>query len=274
MQKLISSSEVRPFLRWAGGKGWARRHVLDITQNLEFKSYHEPFLGGGAMFFAFRPNAAFLSDVNPRLVQTYRALRDNPENVIDTLLSFPKKKEAYYSIRKTTFKHEFESAAQFIYLNQLCFNGLYRVNRKGEFNVPFGNRENHEFNVPNLRAVSRSLKNVEIYDRDFEACLKDIGAGDLVFLDPPYTVSHNNNGFITYNEKLFSMSDQDRLSKFIGEVIRKNAFFILTNAAHDTIREMFGGHGKVHEFSRPSLIAARNANRGKFAELFITNIES
>ena len=225
------------------------------------------------MFFALQPNVAFLSDVNPRLVQTYRALKENQESVIHTLLNFPRGKEDYYAIRGTKFEHEFECAAQFIYLNQLCFNGLYRVNRKGEFNVPFGNRESHNFNLTNLRAVAQLLENINIHHRDFEASLVDVNAGDLVFLDPPYTVSQSANGFIEYNEKLFSMADQERLSKFIAEVDRRNAFFILTHAAHDAIRDMFGSHGEIYEFSRPSLIAARNSNRGMYAELFITNIQ-
>lgn len=274
MEESILQSEAKPFLRWAGGKGWAVRHVLNIVRNLDYNNYHEPFLGGGAMFFALQPNVAFLSDVNPRLVQTYRTLKENQESVITALLNFPIGKEDYYTIRRTKFEHEFERAAQFIYLNQLCFNGLYRVNRKGEFNVPYGNRESHNFNLPNLRAVAQSLKNTEIYHRDFEASLVDVSPGDLVFLDPPYTVSHNTNGFIEYNEKLFSMADQERLSKFIAEVARRNAYFILTNAAHETIRDMFGSLGDIYEFSRPSLIAARNANRGRYAELFITNIQN
>ena len=225
------------------------------------------------MFFALQPNVAFLSDVNPRLVQTYRALRENPESVIHTLLNFPREKEDYYAIRGTKFEHEFECAAQFIYLNQLCFNGLFRLYRTGEFNAPLGNRESHNFNLTNLCAVAQSLENINIHHRDFEASLVDVNAGDLVFLDPPYTVSQSANGFIEYNEKLFSMADQERLSKFIAEVDRRNAFFILTNAAHDAIRDMFGSHGEIYEFSRPSLIAARNSNRGMYAELFITNIQ-
>ena len=224
MEDSILKLRAKPFLRWAGGKGWAVRHVLNIVRNLDYNNYHEPFLGGGAMFFALQPNVAFLSDVNPRLVQTYRALRELGK--CHPYVEFSQRKEDYYAIRGTKFEHEFECAAQFIYLNQLCFNGLYRVNRKGEFNVPFGNRESHNFNLTNLRAVAQSLENINIHHRDFEASLVDVNAGDLVFLDPPYTVSQSANGFIEYNEKLFSMADQERLSKFIAEVDRRNAFFI------------------------------------------------
>ena len=154
----------------------------------------------------------------------------------------------------------------------MSFNGLYRVNRNGDYNVPYGYREKFQFDYDNLLRVSFLLKNTQIKHQDFKESITNINANDLVFLDPPYTVTHNSNGFIHYNKKLFSLEDQYNLSDVIKRIKSVGAHYILTNAAHQTIREIFDNGDKMYEIDRASLIGGKNAKRGNYAELILTNI--
>ena len=186
----------------------------------------------------------------------------------------PNTKEDYYRIRdEITTDNTVENAARFLYLNQTSYNGLYRVNRKGKYNVPYGFRETWSYDVERIRVASAKLQNTRITTGDFEVNKYRIKANDLVFLDPPYTVSHNNNGFIAYNKNLFSLQDQHRLKKFIEYIKGKGAYYILTNAAHETIRDIFLKQGdRVVELQRNSLIGGRNATRAAISEYIFTNI--
>ncbi|HLA58513.1 MAG TPA: Dam family site-specific DNA-(adenine-N6)-methyltransferase [Puia sp.] len=263
----------KPFLRWAGGKTWLLKHVEEFLIDLKIKNYHEPFLGSGAIYFHFESTPkAYLSDLNGELIETYLAIQQEVEKVISELKKFKNTEREYYKIRSTQFRSDYKKAARFIYLNQTSFNGIYRVNLKGEYNVPYGFRKKNFLEPENLRLASATLKNAKIYNRDFDFVKKNVKKGDLVFLDPPYTVTHNNNGFIKYNQKLFSIDDQYRLSNLIDFIDSIGAFYVLTNAAHSKIEKIFEkGHKKIH-YKRASLIGGTNAKRGFFSEVLFSNI--
>jgi len=272
--EVANNINCKPFLRWAGGKKWLIKH-LDQYLPESFNNYHEPFIGGGSILLNLQPEKAFISDLNPELTQTYKEVKLRVDQVISKLAQFENTKECYYDIRATSFKNASERAARFIFLNQTSFNGIYRVNLKGEYNVPYGNRVKNFFEPENLRAVSQVLKPCRIRTGDFTKSIKDIQENDLVFLDPPYTVTHNNNGFIKYNSKLFHESSQLRLSKFIDEIEERGAYYILTNAAHEWVRATFEKEHyvqRIEVLDRVSLIGGKNATRGKYSEYIFTNI--
>ncbi len=271
----MRSMPADPFVRWAGGKTWLLPYISELLENVHIEHYHEPFLGGGAVFFSLEHRRrAYLSDANAQLVNLYIQVRDNPEGLIELFQEMQNTEEDYYRIRaEITLEDSLENAARFLYLNQTSYNGLYRVNRDGRYNVPYGFRENWVYDLERIRAASMWLHNTRITAGDFEVNKYRIKERDLVFLDPPYTVSHNNNGFIAYNQNLFSLEDQRRLKRFIEYIKRKGAFYILTNAAHETIREIFLAQGdRIVELQRNSLIGGRNAMRGEISEYIFTNI--
>lgn len=266
---------IEPFVRWAGGKTWLIPHLPQIIGNIHIEHYHEPFLGGAAVFFSLEHNKrSYLSDANEHLVNAYVQIRDNPQAVIDCFIQFQNTEDEYYRIRDKFIPTSLEeSAAQFVYLNQTSYNGLFRVNRQGKYNVPYGFRKNWHYDTARILEASEKLQNTRISVGDFEVNKHRIKAHDLVFLDPPYTVSHNNNGFIEYNQNLFSLEDQERLSCFIDYIKQKNAYYILTNAAHGEIRRIFTKEGdRLLELRRNSLIGGRNAARAEISEYIFTNI--
>lgn len=263
----------KPFLRWAGGKSWLLKHLEAPLKEFEFNNYHEPFLGGASVFLFLKPkNHAYLSDINTELIRTYRVVKGNVEKLIQELKKYKNNKTFYYDIREEELKPRVRNAAKLIYLNQTSFNGIYRVNLEGVYNVPYGYRDKEFLNAENLKAISKRLRRTKFSTCSFTDTLKYVRKGDLVFLDPPYTVSHNNNGFIKYNRKLFSLEDQLELAKYIKSVKKIGAYFILTNAAHDTVDEIFGGLGHKIRLTRASLIGGADALRGDVSEYLFTNI--
>lgn len=263
----------KPFLRWAGGKNWLLKSLGDFLPKEGFNNYIEPFLGGGSIFFYLSPSDAILSDLNSELIETYCALRDSVETIIEVLQTYSNTESFYYHIRSKIPKSEIERAARFIFLNQTSFNGIYRVNLKGEYNVPYGFRSKNFLQEENLRDASKCLKGVIIKSRDFYSSLEDVKKDDLVILDPPYTVTHNNNGFIKYNAKLFDLNAQFVLSKYIDCINEIGANYILTNAAHEEVRKIFTRKNNIIETtSRASLVGGNKARRGKYEEFIITNI--
>jgi DNA adenine methylase len=261
----------KPFLRWAGGKTWLIKH-LDKIKATTFNNYHEPFLGGASTYFYLHPSGhSYLSDLNEDLIETYNAIKQNAPAVIRTLKTFSNSAKEYYEIRDRNYTSVYMRAAKFIYLNQTSYNGIYRVNLKGIYNVPYGFRKKNFLDIDNLLNAQRALSNTSITSQDFFEVSKKLQRNDLIFLDPPYTVSHNDNGFIKYNEKIFSLDDQIRLSKLIDIVKRKGAYYILTNAAHKTIDEIFEKGDKKIVLSRASLIGGLNSKRGQTSEFIFTN---
>jgi DNA adenine methylase len=260
-----------PFLRWAGGKRWLIKQLHNYLPVSGFNQYHEPFIGGGSIFFHLQPKKAFISDLNKELINAYIAVQQDVELVIGFLKDFKNTEEGYYQIRSFKFDDFFQEAARFIYLNQTSFNGIYRVNLNGEYNVPYGKRHNFQFNYNNLRNASLNLKNVNFSSGDFSNIMQNVKKGDLVFLDPPYTVTHNSNGFIQYNQKIFSLSEQYRLSEMIDKIKNIGAYYILTNAAHPEVKNIFQKDDAFFEVSRASTIGGTGSKRGKYAELIMTN---
>lgn len=262
----------KPFLKWAGGKNWLIKYLPALVSNLKFKTYYEPFLGGGSVFFHLNPDQACLSDANKELIETYQALQLDVEKVLEVLLSWPVSEEKYYLVRALRSDDVFIRAARFIYLNRTSFNGIYRVNRKGEYNVPYGHRDDYQFDAERIQSASGALQGKRIFYSDFVEALDSVSKGDFVFLDPPYTVAHNNNGFIEYNKSLFSLNDQQRLRKSIDEISNKGAYFLLTNAAHEKISEIFDGCGTRVELPRFSGLGGRRAKRQVINEYVFSNI--
>tara|TARA_R110002073_G_scaffold72537_1_gene177287 strand:- start:279113 stop:279958 length:846 start_codon:yes stop_codon:yes gene_type:complete len=271
---IITENKIKckPFLRWAGGKRWLVKHVDQFLPKEGFNNYHEPFLGGASIFFHLQPNKAYLSDLNKELIDTYIQVRDDVEGVIKELKKFQNNKETYYEVRASNYRSESKKAARFIYLNQTSFNGIYRVNLKGKYNVPYGHRTKDFIEPDNLKLVSKSLINAEINSCSFIDTINNVKKNDLVFLDPPYTVTHNNNGFIKYNAKLFDLKKQFELSEYIDEIKKKGAYYILTNAAHEVIESIFEREDDLmHGITRASLIGGINAKRGQYKEYIFTN---
>jgi DNA adenine methylase len=245
---------------------------MNIIKNASFSHYHEPFLGGGSVFLSLDTRyKSYLSDLNEDLITTYISLRDNPEAIIRLLSQMPQTHDEYYKQREKVYEDSAYRAAQFRYLNEASYNGLYRVNKQGRYNVPYGYRC-FTVNGDRLRKVSGKLQNARIVHSDFENNKYIIKRRDLVFLDPPYTVTHNNNGFIKYNQNLFSIEDQIRLSRYIDYIKKKDAFYILTNAAHPEINNIFEKDDRRITVNRISAIGGKNAKRQMVEEYIFTNI--
>lgn len=265
-----NNSNLLPFLKWAGGKRW---FVANYDQYIpqEYDRYIEPFLGGGALFFHLRPENAVLGDINPDLIETYEAIRNNWGRVIEILKRHHRRhhSEYYYKVRSMTPKTKYERAARFIYLNRTCWNGLYRVNLNGDFNVPIGTKTNVLYEDDNFREQSFALKKAQLVCDDFEKLIDMAGKGDLVFIDPPYTVRHNKNAFIKYNEKLFSWWDQQRLFYAVKRAKGRGARIIGTNANHHSVRKLYRNEFELKRVSRISSISCNKNSRAKYDELLI-----
>ncbi|SMP62849.1 DNA adenine methylase [Desulfonatronum zhilinae] len=260
----------KPFLKWAGGKRWFVTNHSDLfPQN--FNRYIEPFLGSGAVFFHLQPHNAFLGDSNKDLIDTYRAIRREWKLVYRYLRAHHTKhsKEYYYQIRTSRPISPARKAARFIYLNRTCWNGLYRVNLSGVFNVPIGTKSTVVFSDDNFQQVSDLLCNATLYNCDFEKLIDFAEENDLVFVDPPYTVRHNHNAFIKYNEKLFSWADQERLFASLSRAKQRGVQIIATNAYHQCVRDLYDKSFSTIAVKRNSSISSKIATRRKFNELVI-----
>ncbi|MEM5809217.1 MAG: DNA adenine methylase [Candidatus Aenigmatarchaeota archaeon] len=268
----------RPFLKWAGGKTRLLNILLWFSPQT-FEIYHEPFLGGGSLFFGLYRNRkikkAIISDINAELIDTYLAIRDNVNEVIRLLQSFPYNKEFYYFMREQDpWQLSLpERAARMIYLNKTGYNGLYRVNRKGKFNVPFGRYKAPKyFDRENLIAVAQSLQDVEILCTSFETVLERAAPGDFVYLDPPYIPLTQTANFTSYHANGFGPSDQERLRDVCVALSERKVYVMLSNSNTKMVRSLYG----LEHFSIEEVLANRAINcdknkRGKISELIITN---
>ncbi|MEM6890143.1 MAG: Dam family site-specific DNA-(adenine-N6)-methyltransferase [Pseudomonadota bacterium] len=262
---------MRPFLKWAGGKRWLFDSGQFIAPTITGR-YIEPFLGGGAVFFEIRPRKAVLGDTNTRLIELYTAVRDCPDE-LERLLkihALAHCKEYYYSLRGKRLRTPLTRAAQFLYLNRTCWNGLYRENRKGQFNVPVGTKQNVIFETDDFSGWSRTLMKTRLVAQDFEKTIKVAKSGDFVFVDPPYTVRHNMNGFVKYNQTMFAWQDQLRLREALGRAVERGASIAMTNADHESIRDLYSGFGNHSKLGRHSVIAGSSSHRAHSTELLVT----
>lgn len=262
------SATPRPFLKWAGSK---RRLLTQIVPHLppSYRRYYEPFLGGGSPFFLLCPRHAELSDACGELIETYKAVRDNSTAVLRYLSPLRPDRDLYYRTRDARSRGRFKRAAEFIYLNKTCWNGLYRVNQQGKFNVPYGRPSgNYVADAANINMCSEALlaPGVSLVSCDFEVALLGAGRGDLVILDPPYATGHSNNGFVDYNEVLFSWHDQERLASLARTLHNRGAHVLVTNADHHSITELYSDF-EQHRIAGHSTISGRSDRRRKKSEL-------
>jgi DNA adenine methylase len=261
---------IDPFLKWAGGKRWLVKHYNHLFP-VKFKRYIEPFLGSGSVFFNIMPNDALLADSNAALVEVYQAIKDDWKRINRELLKHHKlhSKTYYYHVRRTKFRSPFTRAAQFIYLNRTCWNGLYRVNLQGEFNVPIGTKQDVIMETDDFEGVAHALKRANIVHSDFGSIIDQAKEDDLVFVDPPYTVQHNLNNFIKYNEELFKWKDQIRLRDCVIKAKDRGAKIIVTNAYHASVIKLYKNYGELHRVKRHSVLAADSRRRGMCEELVV-----
>ncbi len=267
-------ARVIPFLKWAGGKRW-----LTSSQRLpvpaKFNRYIEPFLGGGAVFFHLRPTNAIIADVNAELIDLYEAIKAHPNELQSRMDQHQAlhSHEHYYATRSAVPTGALERAARTLYLNRTCWNGLYRVNLKGEFNVPIGGKTTVVFDGEDFGAISAALAGAEIRCADFESTIDLAKEGDFVFVDPPYTVQHNFNGFVKYNERIFSWADQQRLRDTVQRALARGAAVVVTNADHESVHKLYDGVCEYRSLSRASVLSADAAFRGQTTEaLFVGNM--
>jgi len=262
----------KPFLKWPGGKRWLCAAISDLVADLRYDRYFEPFLGGGAVYFAIQPEKSVLSDINPDLINVYQQVRRAPAGLIEELKKIPVTSEVYNALRAEKPKTKARRATRFLFLNRTAFAGMYRLNQKGEFNVPFGGGQRTpdllwESNL--LTNASTALRSAEVKCSDFETALKGARSGDLVFCDPTYTVTHNNNGFVRYNESNFKWTDQLRLAKVCRKLRTKGATVIVSNAFHREVRALYK-EATVIPVARASTLCPSPDKRGMTQEyLFV-----
>lgn len=231
----------------------------------------EPFLGSGAIFFSLGIEKAVLNDVNKELIETYTVIRDNWLAVQEALEIHQRlhSAEHFYRVRADCPSTVEARAARFIYLNRTCFNGLYRVNIQGKFNVPMGTKMSVVLDTDDFEALSRVLRDVELSSVDFAEVVRRCGSGDFIFADPPYTVKHNNNGFVKYNERLFSWADQERLKESLAGAAQRGAIVVISNADHPSIRELYRDFN-IEILERQSVMASDASRRKPTTEVLIT----
>jgi len=268
-----AEKQLTPFLKWAGGKRWLVGGYADLFP-AEYGTYIEPFLGAGSVYFHLRPRRAVLGDANPELVAAYEAIKSDWRALQNSLRYRQRRHRAnddyYYWLRGKSPEDLTQKASRLIYLNRTCFNGIYRVNRQGQFNVPRGSKDKVIIETDDFESMSSLLKGAELVAGDFETLIDRATSGDFVFTDPPYTVRHNYNGFVKYNEILFSWGDQERLAKALLRAAQRGVKIMCTNANHKSIRDLYSSSEfSLQVASRFSTISADTASRKHFEELII-----
>ncbi|MDD2430525.1 MAG: DNA adenine methylase [Firmicutes bacterium] len=274
----IVNGAVAPFLKWTGGK----RQILPIIKKYvpEHMRYFEPFLGGGAVFFALRPKIAFLNDLNSDLINVYEVIKEFPGELIESLKQHKNEEEYFYDMRRLDRDYKrynsldsIKKASRFIYLNKTCFNGLFRVNKKGQFNAPYGRYINPNIVCePLLRAVTDYLNTNELYftSFDFTDHLKAARKGDFVYLDPPYDPVSTTSHFTGYVKYGFDKDDQLRLKQTCDVLAAKGVKFLLSNSATTYIKTLYQDYDIVYVYAN-RVINSNAKKRGSICELLIKN---
>lgn len=248
----MSNSSIAPFVKWAGGK---RQLIPQIRERMpeQFNKYYEPFVGGGAVIFELLPENAVINDINRALINAYQMICDHPQDFLQEINRLDAEmwedgKEYYYSLREhyndKLMKDEFdmELAALFVFINKHCFNGLYRVNGKGLFNVPYNNSRRSSVDEQSIMEISEFLRNVTIISGDFEAACEGAGKGDFVFIDSPYAPL-NPTSFESYTKEGFDIESHRRLAKLFDKLTARGCYCMLTNHNTDLIKELYGNKG-------------------------------
>jgi DNA adenine methylase len=260
-----------PFLKWPGGKRWARGLIVDVLRRSLQRTYYEPFLGGGSVFFSLQPRLAVLSDINADLINTYCLVRDRPAELIRRLKRLPVDKSTYDRLRASDPEPPVERAVRFLYLNRTAFGGIYRLNLAGQFNVPYGGGERTPevlWRRDLLATASRVLADADVRHADFELAVESARRGDAVYCDPTYTVAHENNGFVRYNQRNFSWQDQERLACVARRAGERGAAVVISNANHASIRRLYKG-AKFQVLERYSSVSTDVSKRRQVRESLV-----
>jgi DNA adenine methylase len=271
------TSHPQPILRWAGGKRYLIQELLShLPTQIEKRRYHEPFLGAGSLFFALNPQRAVLADANEHLVRCYEKVRDDPDGIAIYLREHARRtgEKYFYQVRRLYNSSSFSTAqaARFVYLNRTCFNGIFRVNRQGEFNVPYGWKEPPPLpDRTHLREAGTALEKARLHAVPFEESLKYVRRNDFVYLDPPYPPLNGTANFTHYTADRFDTTDQARLAFEVRRLADLGALFMMSNADTHLVRRLYRGFAmtrlKVTRFI--TCKAVKHAVR----ELLITNYD-
>ena len=270
--------ETYPIVKWVGGK---RQLMFELLKNMpkNYNRYFEPFIGGGALFFELLPENAYISDMNEELINLYTIVRDNVYELIEDLSRHEVSKEYFLKIRNIdrTEKYaelsDIERASRFIYLNRTCFNGMYRVNSKGEFNVPFGHYKNPRIiDENNLLNSSVLLKNTEIRHADFSEILKKVKKGDFVYLDPPYVPLSETSSFTLYTKDGFDIDMQFKLRDVCNELDSLGVKFMLSNSDTKLVNDLYANY-EIKKVFASRQINANADGRGKITEVLVKNYD-
>jgi DNA adenine methylase len=267
----------RPFLKWAGGKSRLIQQYIPYFPN-NYKNYYEPFLGGGAVFFYLQPTTAILTDINAELINTYCCVRDRVDELIYLLKEHKSRhnKDYYYSVRNNSVSSDIEKAARLIYLNKTCFNGLYRVNSQGKFNVPLGRYENPNICPENLlKVASVALSHAEIQQADFTEVLNHAtSSDDFVFFDPPYHPISETSYFTAYSQNCFSKKDQEILRDTCAELASRGVKVMVCNSDSEFISKIYSDiNFETYRIKAARSINSNIKNRGMIYELLITSFK-
>lgn len=272
-----NTPKIGPFLRWAGGKRQLRKTLLTLLpEGIDQRTYREPFLGGGSLFFAIRPKSAVLSDANEHLIRCYEFVRDQPSLVAKYLRVHRAKdnESHYYRVRDEYNDSQYSAAqaARFIYLNKTCFNGIFRVNGKGKFNVPYGRKASPAIpDESDLTTIATILVNASLQALPFERALAGACNNDFIYLDPPYPPLNGTAYFTHYTSDRFSVEDQRNLAQRVNDLDRSGCLVMMSNADTPLIRSLY------HKYELVSLPVIRyltcKSHRHKVRELIITNYE-
>ena len=276
----MSEQSLKPFLKWAGGKRQLLGEIIERIPHT-FENYIEPFLGGGAVLFALQPKRALINDINASLIHTYMTIASEPQQFIVKIKELDSRiaeggKEYYYFIRELyngkLMREEFdlELAALFVFLNKHCFNGLYRVNAKGLFNVPYNNSKKSSIDEEVIFEVSKYLKKLTICLGDFEDACKDAKEGDFIFLDSPYAPL-NPSSFESYTKEGFDMESHVRLSKLFDNLTQKGCYCMLTNHNTEFINDLYGNKGYKMDVVSVKRMINSDASKRTGEEIIICN---
>jgi len=268
-------SKVIPFVNWAGGKTQLISQMSPFfPHSHEYDGYIEPFVGGGVVFVTLGKKEAVLGDSNEELMNCYQVVRDNVQTLITLLSKHIPDKQYYYRLRRQDPKgmDPVSRAARFIYLNKTCFNGVYRVNLKGRFNVPYGKREAKVYDEENLRRISLLLQNAILVAQSYEKTLEQARAGDFVYLDPPYHPLSKTSNFTKYTSKPFGEEDHARLAKEFDRLTELGCRVMLSNSDTTFIRELYANyHTKILKARR--YVNCNGNGRSAITELLVLNYE-
>jgi DNA adenine methylase len=266
--------KARPFLKWAGGKSQLiGQYSPYFPKRGKIRRYYEPFVGSAAVFVHLQPSGACLADVNEKLVEIYEVVQKDVEALIDALRGYQNDEDEFYRIRaqKPEELGKVERAARMIYLNRTCYNGLYRENRSGEFNVPFGRYNNPTIcNPTRLRRASEALAGTTLQNADFEEVVERASSGDLVYFDPPYVPLNATSNFTSYNRHGFSADDQRRLADTFHGLASRGCSVMLSNSSAPLVYDLYDGKGyRLLEMKARRSINSRADSRGIVTELLI-----